>query len=458
MKKLLTIYIVLMICIVNFITNPSIVRAYDTDENGLIACEYSPSEGKDAYRKCLEAKRNQIKDQLEEKQNEYDEAIALARSLQNEINELQEQINILQPQIEELAQRIEELEISIAENEEKVEILKQRVLRRMQSSQQSMHFNPLLDFILGAQGFADMLRRTYGVEAITKKEEQDRNDYIDIIAQLNADKEECDAAKEELDQKMFKLESDQDYLVAAKAAQERIAVEVDKQIEALREESLAVIADISNIKYNLEELLQMDYQYGMISMVPHAVISAGMPAYPASFGGGYHIGIDYAASYGTSILAPANGIVISSVDVCEKDTGNNYGSRCGYVEGKGMAAGGNQMRMIFSVNGIMFGLIAFHMKYGSVIGEGVVTQGAVIGKVGSSGNSTGAHCHIELFYLGKGEVEDIPDYLNKGYTVGFNLGYNTSTICKYKGSAPCRLDGRYYFGKSEVDLTFALGG
>ena len=119
-----------------------------------------------------------------------------------------------------------------------------------------------------------------------------------------------------------------------------------------------------------------------------------------------------------------------------------------------MAAGGNQLRMIMSVNGIMFGLIAFHMQYNSVHEEGVVTQGTVIGRVGSSGNSTGAHCHIELFYLGKGEAEDIPAYLDKGYTVGFNLGYNTSSLCYIKESAPCRLDGRDYFGVSEVELVW----
>ena len=233
---------------------------------------------------------------------------------------------------------------------------------------------------------------------------------------------------------------------------ERIVAETYDQIQALLEEEAQHQMVLSSIVYELDELYKMEYQYGMISMVPGSSISAGIPSYPASFGGGMHIGIDYAAGYGTSILAPANGVIISSVNVCENDTGYNLGSRCGYVEGKGMAAGGNQLRMIMSVNGIMFGLIAFHMQYNSVHEEGVVTQGTVIGRVGSSGNSTGAHCHIELFYLGKGEAEDIPAYLDKGYTVGFNLGYNTSSLCYKKESAPCRLDGRDYFGVSEVDL------
>lgn len=424
------------------------IYADDDDACDYHSSSYNALECEKIHKDALE----EIEEQIRQAEASMEEAQALASSYGQNIEDLTAQINELIPQIEDLENRITELENQIAENEAKVEALKQRVLKRMSSSQGTMHFNPMLDFILGSRGFADMLRRTYGVEAITQKEEQDRNSYITIIEQLNKDKEELKAAKEELDAKKIDLDAKKEKAEAMRVFYERIVAETYDQIQELLEEEARHQMVLSAIVYEIDELLKMDYKYGMISMVPGSSISAGIPSYPASFGGGMHIGIDYAAGYGTAILAPANGVIISSVNVCENDTGYNLGSRCGYVEGKGMAAGGNQLRMIMSVNGIMFGLIAFHMQYNSVHSEGVVTQGTVIGRVGSSGNSTGAHCHIELFYLGKGEAEDIPDYLDRGYTVGFNLGYNTSSLCYNKGSAPCRLDGRDYFGLEEVDL------
>ncbi len=448
MKKCIQCLMVLMITSLCF--NYSAVKAEDGDACDYHSSNYNALECEKIHKDALE----EIEKQIKEAEASMEEAQALASEYGANIDELQAQIDELLPQIADLEARIADLEAQIEENEAKVEELKQRVLKRMVSSQGTMHFNPMLDFILGSQGFADMLRRTYGVEAITQKEEQDRNAYLDIIEQLEKDKEELSAAKEELDAKKVDLDAKKERAEAMRVFYERIVAETYDQIQALLEEEAQHQMVLSSIVYELDELYKMEYQYGMISMVPGSSISAGIPSYPASFGGGMHIGIDYAAGYGTAILAPANGVIISSVNVCENDTGYNLGSRCGYVEGKGMAAGGNQLRMIMSVNGIMFGLIAFHMQYNSVHEEGVVTQGTVIGRVGSSGNSTGAHCHIELFYLGKGEAEDIPAYLDKGYTVGFNLGYNTSSLCYNRGSAPCRLDGRDYFGVSEVELVW----
>ena len=36
------------------------------------------------------------------------------------------------------------------------------------------------------------------------------------------------------------------------------------------------------------------------------------------------------------------------------------------------------------------------------------------------------------------------------YYVGFNVGYDLSSLCSYKGGAPCRLDGTNYFGYNDV--------
>lgn len=446
-RKVVIVFISIMLIALNFVKSYSFIYA---DDDGGVCDFHSDSYNPTACSEYQEEEIERIENEISAATDSMDAAQALANEYGESIDSLKEEIEELIPQIEELENKIEELEKSIEENELKVEDLKQRILKRMESAQASMHFNPFLDFILGSNGFADMLRRSYGVEAITAKEEADRNELIDILNKLEADKAECNEAKYELDAKKENLEADKQLAEKMQVYYEQVVADTYAQIQALLEEEASHQMVLSSIVYQIDELLTWDVQDGFIHPVRSASISAGMPYYPASFGGGMHIGIDYAAGYGTNILSPADGVIISSVNACENDHGYHLGDRCGYVEGKGMAAGGNQIRMMFSVNGYMYGLIAFHMLYGTVHEEGVVKAGTVIGQVGSSGNSTGAHCHIELFYLGPGDPEDIPEYLDSGYTVGFNLGYNISSLCSERGYAPCRLDGRDYFGYSDV--------
>ena len=417
------------------------------------SCEEECGEGgnKATCKVCKEkAAKDEIKrieNEIAQKSQNQDEARALAIEYGEKIDKLEAEIEALLPEIDALQIKIEELTISIAENSAKVDAINERVLKRMKNSQNTMHFNPLLDFLLGSTGFSDFLRRTYGLSAITGKEDEDKNVLIDIIEKLNHDKEECDEAKYELESKKKDIE-------AKRAEADAMKKYYNEQVAVINEEIYALMAQeaeqqmiISSLVYNIEDLLAMPRQTSFIHPVANSRISAGL------YDGRGHIGIDYAAKYDTPILAPADGVIISMVNSCSLDTGNHLGNRCGgEPAGKGMAAGGNQSRMIVSVNGAIYGLIFFHMRQYDVHAEGVVTAGTMIGRVGSSGNSTGAHCHIELFYLGNGEAADIPAYLNKGYTVGFNLPYNTSSLCTQKKGAPCRLDGSLYFGKGPVTV------
>ena len=443
MRKILLILITLCLTLLPFRS----IYGDECDEecNGegatRVTCNVCKEE---AARKRIE----EINKEIDAAEANRDEANALAVKFGEQIEGLEAEIEALQPEIDALQIRIDELLADIEANNKKVDDINNRILNRMANAQATMHFNPLLDFLLGSSGFADFLRRSYGLEAITGKEEDDIDELRRIIEKLNIDKDECDENKYQLEQKQNEMEAKKQEADLLRSYYNKRVEEINQEIFALMDESAQQQMIISSLVYNIEDLLAMPRQTYFIHPVSNASISAGMPYYPASFGGGMHIGIDYAAKYDTPILAPADGVIISSVNTCSLDTGNHLGDRCGGVSGKGMAAGGNQVRMMVSVNGVVYGLIFFHMRQYDVHAEGVVTAGTMIGRVGSSGNSTGAHCHIELFYLGEGEAADIPAYLNKGYTVGFNLGYNLASLCSARGGvAPCRLDGRDYFGK-----------
>lgn len=413
------------------------------------ACEANPNSTacKNEKRQEYEAKMKELEAMIEKAKASKKEAQALANKFASESRALEEEIAVLIPQIEELGIQIADLIIRIETNEKMVEALNQRVLKRMESAQATMHFNPFLDFLLGSKGFEDLMRRTYGLEAITAKESADRQELIDTIEQLNKDKIALDEAKNELDIKRADLEAKQNEVDRMVSYYTQIVAETDEEIDNYRNQYDEAKQMVTSIEWNMDELIEMPTVYSFTSPVPGASISAGVWRYPASFGGGVHLGVDYAVGLGNNIYAPADGVIIVSDDNCP--TTGYLGNACGGLGG-GVSYGGNQVIMMCSVDGGVYGVSFFHLYSGSAHATGVVTQGTVIGRVGSSGNSTGPHCHIELYYLGPGDNEDLLDYLNRGYSSSFNCGWGSAAlnrVCEYGSGAPCRLDGRKYFGK-----------
>jgi murein DD-endopeptidase MepM/ murein hydrolase activator NlpD len=92
-----------------------------------------------------------------------------------------------------------------------------------------------------------------------------------------------------------------------------------------------------------------------------------------------HTGVDFAASSGTPIRAPADGVV---------------------VEARRLGGYGNWIRIRLA-SGVDVGF-AHMSRYGSGMRSGVrVRQGQVVGYVGSTGLSTGPHLHYEAFRTGQ---------------------------------------------------------
>jgi murein DD-endopeptidase MepM/ murein hydrolase activator NlpD len=87
----------------------------------------------------------------------------------------------------------------------------------------------------------------------------------------------------------------------------------------------------------------------------------------------FHAGLDFAAPQGTPIYATADGTVTTA-----GNTGNGYGNHVVINHGYGYET--------------LFG----HMVRVKVSAGNRVTRGQVIGWVGSTGKSTGPHCHYEV--------------------------------------------------------------
>ena len=100
-----------------------------------------------------------------------------------------------------------------------------------------------------------------------------------------------------------------------------------------------------------------------------------------------HKGLDIAADMGTNIYAAEEGMVVSA--------GWNSG-------GYGNVVMIDHMNGYQTVYGHMSSVVAIEGQY--------VTKGELIGLIGSTGNSTGPHCHFEVRY--EGVCKDPATYLN----------------------------------------------
>ena len=97
--------------------------------------------------------------------------------------------------------------------------------------------------------------------------------------------------------------------------------------------------------------------------------------------GGFHYGIDIGNKKGTPVMASASGIVIKVVSSCRegvKNCGGRYGN---YI----VIQHSNNTRTFYA-----------HLSKTSVSVGQIVSQGGIIGTVGSTGRSTGPHLHFEI--------------------------------------------------------------
>ena len=100
----------------------------------------------------------------------------------------------------------------------------------------------------------------------------------------------------------------------------------------------------------------------------------------------HHNGVDYAGALGTPVYAIANGRVLFAGPSSLK-----------FKNGE-PAGGGYLVKIRHKINGKWITSAYMHMLKGSITvkkGE-KITEGTVIGKLGTTGESTGPHCHFEI--------------------------------------------------------------
>ena len=352
---------------------------------GLLAASMLVATAAADYKSDWQQKEKELaaeKEKYEKIEKDKNKAQQQKQSLKNQQTIILDQIAQAIEQIDQKNVEIMNQEQVIAEKQADIDQRWGDFKERMQAMQ-VMHDSGAVAMITSAQSLYDLLTFSTTLQQISQKD-------TEVLEEMNAQKAELEAEKQELEQAKADLES-------AKAALDEKSNQLSANIQAQDATISKLDADakvqeqVVAEKQKLADEAEAAYEQwvrenassgsgqcaeGFIWPIP----SAGRVT--TEFGGTQnvngiistgHKGIDIAIAGGTPIYAAHNGTVAAT-------TGHSsYGN------------------VVMIDNGDGISTLYAHMQTAAIVGVGqTVTQGQVIGYVGSTGNSSGNHLHFEV--------------------------------------------------------------
>ena len=312
----------------------------------------------------------------------------------------------------------------------------------MQSEQTTIGTNIVIDLIMGSDNLNDMLRRISGVERIIEDDQDQIEKLNELKAELELQKSEQERLENETKEQKAQLEEEREQVKQLEESYNKLVEEYQKQIADLQAKMRSAQADIASIRsFTISSgytgsIEQVD---GFINPISGGRISAGTWAYP---GGGLHLGLDWAASIGTAVVAPASGVILYANNPAPTN-GGYLGNWTGYPAG-----GGNTIEMLCNVGGTLYAVSFAHLSQnGFAVSAGQsVSQGQLLALTGNSGNSSGPHCHIEVYNLGSMSVEEAVNRFASTADFAWGTGWNSTATACGSGNTPCRERPEKFFG------------
>ena len=333
-----------------------------------------------------QAKQDALKDQLADLEADQAAAQEKRQLLTEQLNAINAEIANIDAQISyydgEIAQKEEERKEAEVREAEQYDLFCQRV--RMMEEQGTVSYWSIL---FNAESFSDLLDRIADVDAVMAYDNEVMDQLIATREELERVQGELESARAEeqaaKEQQEAKKAEQQAKVAEAQALVDQInadAAEVNRQLDAESAAASEIQAEIAQKQKQLEEErkqnnIVISSETGYLWPLPgYYRLSSqfGYRIHPITGVAHSHTGIDIPASGGTPILAAKSGQVVTSA------YHYSYGNYVVIDHGNG--------------NSTLYA----HMSSRAVSEGQMVTQGQVIGYVGTTGSSTGNHLHFEV--------------------------------------------------------------
>lgn len=331
--------------------------------------------------KNLQEQISSAKDDLKEGKKKENDLVAQIDNINSQIYALEAQIGELDNQITQKEQEISDAQAELERTQEHMDLQNDALNTRLRNMYKNGETS-MLEILLGSSDIADFLTN---MDMIQKIYDNDMNVLLEIKAQyaeIEAKKANLEALKADLKNQQDERHSQQNQLQSQKTEVESLKASIVNDNEALQ-------AQIDAMNADAEALTRMLQHSNSVSNSSTSTYSGGVMAWPvpgstrvtSPYGyrihpilhtKKFHSGVDIAAPTGTPIVAANEGTVIFS------------GNRGGYGKCVIIDHGGG----IITLYG--------HCNELSVSSGQSVSRGSTIATVGSTGRSTGPHCHFEV--------------------------------------------------------------
>ena len=360
----------------------------------------------DDKQKELENKKNQIQQELdalkqEQTQNQetIDSAEAQRETAAKQKDLLQQQMAVIQQKIDDLNAQIAEKEQEITDKQAEVDAKQAEfdgqldAFKERLTAMQRLNTSGAIDLLSNASNMFQLLTFNRVLDSIAAQDQE-------ICTELDTQKKQLETEKAQLETEKAELETQEAAQVANHNDLNNTATQLAGTIqqldstisdaEAMDQALASAISDkLEEFNRAADELdsylrslisdAQNNYASAPISCSLNFICPLDTYKYiSCQYGAGGHKGVDFAAPGNTPIRAIASGQVITAT------SHYSYGN---YV----MVYHGTDDQ------GNTYATLYAHMiQWPSVSVGQAVSQGDILGYVGSTGNSTGNHLHLEL--------------------------------------------------------------
>lgn len=342
-----------------------------------------------------QAALEKVNQQLKEAQNDKADAQAIKTQLEQQKSLLLSQIGTLTEQIggldndivnkqDEINQKQQEVDQKQAEYDQRWADFKDR-MRAMQR----LNDGGSIALLSSATNLYQLLTFATTLEQIVSKDEEICQQLEDEHTQLEQQRAELEQAKADLEAKKADYEAQKAALNSKTSELAENISQTDESIskaeaeeQALKEAQIEANKKVDEAAKELDAALNAANQaYGNASIQCSLDFGRPLATYKyvsCYFGGNGHRGTDYAAPGGTEIYAVSGGVVTAAA----------YHYSWGYYV---------QVYHGKDDNGNSYSTLYAHMNSAPIVSVGdSVSKGQTLGYVGSTGNSTGNHLHLEM--------------------------------------------------------------
>lgn len=355
----------------------------------------------------LQEEQKENEQKLDELRDNEEEQQAYLETLQSQVKTMQDQIDTLNAQVDLLNDEITEKEEAIADKQAQIDDDMEQLKTRLKALYMAGDASTLA-ILLHADNIEDLARKSEVIKSITRHDteliqslNQELNDIADEKAQIEADKKKVTDGKNDLEEQrkeLADLEEEAQATLEEIQGQRSDAEQKASQLEAEMSEADAAL-DQWYADYYASQKESSSSSSGSSGSSSGSSSSGGsssggnqsysgsmtwpVPGYSGciyqGFGSG-HKGYDISGGgiYGAPIVAASSGTVIFAGYGSAANSHNRYGYCVDIDHGSGIATR------------------YAHCSALTVSTGDYVTEGQVIGYVGNTGESYGAHLHFEV--------------------------------------------------------------